>query len=217
VLLPAYQAVYVDIAKNASSSVKRVLADTLHLDLSAVHGNPHEVVFPRPAAPVHATVPAFPGLFSFAFVRNPWDRLVSCYRDKIAGEPRPFTGLAASGVAHCLARFDAFHAGMGFDAFVEAVCAIPDTEADEHFRSQHSFLVGAAGELVVDFVGRVERLDADFRRVARQIGLPYHDRLPRLQSGVEPVDYRTRYDASTRARVARRFEQDIDRFGYTFM
>jgi hypothetical protein len=34
---------------------------------------------------------------------------------------------------------------------------------------------------------------------------------------VEPVDYRTRYDASTRARVARRFEQDIDRFGYTFI
>lgn len=34
------------------------------------------------------------------YFRNPWDRLVSCYRDKIGGEVDDFTDFSASGVAH---------------------------------------------------------------------------------------------------------------------
>ena len=31
----------------------------------------------------------YPGFYRFAFVRNPWDRLVSCYRDKIKNGEGP--------------------------------------------------------------------------------------------------------------------------------
>jgi hypothetical protein len=48
---------------------------------------------------------------------------------------------------------------MSFDAFVDAVAAIPDSRADAHFRSQHTFLTTSVGRLPdlvtgIDFLGR---------------------------------------------------------------
>lgn len=86
VLLEAYNAVYIEVPKVACSSIKIALASLLGIDLDALGGNPHEVDFPAPRT--LAGPGLYAGLFTFAFVRNPWDRLVSCYRDKIMGEVR---------------------------------------------------------------------------------------------------------------------------------
>jgi hypothetical protein len=126
VLLRAHGAVYIEVPKVATSSIKITLASLLGIDLEPVGGNPHKVRFPAPASRQSGPT-LYPGLFSFAFVRNPWDRLVSCYRDKILGEVPEFTSFhPARGVAYCLARFDVFRAGMSFDEFVKAVAAVPD-------------------------------------------------------------------------------------------
>ena len=144
--LEAYSAVYVEVPKVACSSIKIALASILGIDLAAIGGNPHKVSFPEPPVPPGSML--FPGLFSFAFVRNPWDRLVSCYRDKVLGEVRDFMALdPARGLAYCLARFDVFRPDMSFDAFVRAVATITDEEADDHFRSQHTFVTNTAGRL----------------------------------------------------------------------
>ena len=214
--LKPYHAVYIDIAKVASSSLKAAFASVLGLDLDGVGGNPHEVEFPRPPEASRAGERLYPGLYTFAFVRNPWDRLLSCYRDKIQGEVEDFTLFSRSGVARCLARFDAFSAKMKFEEFVYAVSSIPDADADEHFRSQHTFLTNDRGEIAVDFVGRYETLEADFRYVAERIGLPEGINLPRLQANPRVVRYRDYYTATTRDIVATRFAQDIALFSYQF-
>ena len=216
IFLESYGAVYIDIAKVASSSLKATFAAVLGLDLDRVDGNPHEVEFPRPLESSGAGERLYPGLYTFSFVRNPWDRLVSCYRDKIEGEVKDFTQFSDSGIAHCLARFDVFSANMSFEAFVYAVASIPDAQADEHFRSQHNYLTNVGGDIAVDFVGRYENLEADFRYVAERIGLPPKISLPRMQANPRRVNYVDYYTAATRDIVATRFAQDIEFFAYWF-
>ena len=213
ILLEPYGAVYIDIAKVASSSVKATLASALAL--AGADGNPHEVEFARPPAADVISDRLYPGLFTFTFVRNPWDRLVSCYRDKIVGDVNGFTAFAASGVAHCLARFSEFSANMSFEDFVRAVASIPDDRADEHFRSQADYVINSRGMVAVDFIGRYETMGEDFAQVARRIGLPSDIRLPHLQAAPK-MDYEGFFNAETRSIAAARYSKDVALFGYEF-
>ncbi len=211
IFLQRHQAVYIDIAKVGSPSLKATLARLLELESHT--GNPHEVVFPRPPEQAVDDERLYPQHFTFAFVRDPWDRLVSCYRDKIRGEVSDFTGFAPSGVAYCLDRFDVFFANMPFDEFVRAVASIPDVDADEHFRSQADFVTNSRGVVAVDFVGRFEKLDQDFSTVARHIGLPTRDPLPRLQAA-PARGFASFYTEETAAIVHERYRRDAELFGY---
>ena len=138
------------------------------------------------------------------------------YRDKIGGAVKEFTEFSDSGIAYCLERFEAFFANMSFEEFVDAVVAIPDEEADEHFQSQNLYLTNSKGETAVDFVGRYENLEADFRYVSERIGLPSTIELPRLHVSRHSVNYVDYYTKETREIVAHRFREDIERFAYCF-
>jgi hypothetical protein len=108
--------------------------------------------------------------FKFAFVRNPWDRLVSCYASKIVV---PGTGLRMGNYGDV-----ALERGMPFRKFAEAVCQIPDGEANLHFRSQHVFVCedSPAKRVLADFVGRFENLEEDFSFVTKMLG--FNAKLP---------------------------------------
>ena len=216
ILLDPYNAVYVEVPKVACSSIKLAIAAVLGVDLARAGGDPHRADFPTASISEGPGGPLFPGRFAFAFVRNPWDRLVSCYRDKILGESPDFTNFTIRpGVADCLAGYEQFSANMSFDAFVEAVTGISDADADPHFRSQYTFLTNGAGDVAVDFIGRFERLREEFERVANRIGLPGIS-LPHVQAATGPVVYEDYYTPATREWVARRFRTDIELFDYRF-
>ncbi len=216
VLLERYAAAYIEVPKVACTSLKVAFARLLGIDLAGFGGDPHQATFPSPARSRDDHGPLFQGLFAFAFVRNPWDRLVSCYRDKIAGEVDGFTHFTIRpGVADCLARFDAFSGGMPFEEFVMAVASISDGQADPHFRSQYTFVTNGARELAIDFIGRYETLLVDLDRVRERIGLPEID-LPHLQAAPRRVDYPDYYTPHTRRVVAERFREDMELFRYEF-
>lgn len=215
ILLKAQAAVYVEVPKVACSSIKIALAGLSGIDLTTVAGDPHKVRFPT-ATPSQTGSALYPGFYSFAFVRNPWDRLVSCYRDKILGQASDFTLFDPTrGIAQCLTRFDIFQAGMPFDQFVDAVAGIPDDEADDHFRSQHTFVTNTLGDIGVDLVGRFERLASDFQRVCQTLGLPSLP-LPLTQAVRPHKNYMQYYTLRTRGIVASRFREDVRLFAYEF-
>jgi len=215
VYLKPFNAVYVEIPKVACTSLKVAIAQLLGIDLGGADGDPHQVDFPSIDYNTNPST-LFPGYFSFAFVRNPWDRLVSCYRDKVAGEVDGFTySTIRAGIADCLARFDAFTPDMAFNDFVDAVASIPDTEADEHFRSQYTFIINRDDAVAVNYLGRYETLPKDLRTIQQRTGMPAFT-LPHLQAAATQVAYSEYYNDRTRKIVAERYASDIDMFEYQF-
>jgi hypothetical protein len=153
---------------------------------------------------------AWNGYFKFAFVRNPWDRLVSWW--SMINGARP---LFEAGQP--LNRFQSFvlERARTFEEFLDR-CDEEVVDPDGRkwiYRNQIEYLTDEAGQLMVDFVGRFETLTQDFETVRQKLGvvqvLPTENR-----SG---HDHYTQYYSSAMAEnVGRRYERDIARFGYRF-
>lgn len=205
-VLERLRAILISVPKVAATSLKQVCADLLGLE-----GNVHlDVRFPT--VPKHEIRLKHQDYFVFTFVRNPWDRLLSCYLSKM--DP----SLANSecyrdGVEFNFWKYgDTFRGDMSFREFVEAVVAIPDPEADIHFASQHIHLTDHLGHLLVDFLGRFERLHNDFAEACHRLRVP----VPVLPHHNQTTHghYSDYYDIDMCESVAKRYQRDIELFGY---
>jgi chondroitin 4-sulfotransferase 11 len=131
-----YKFIYLPIAKVANTSLKEWILSVGAIglvdkeELICNHG---------PAVIRNFNKDDYCGYYKFAFVRNPWSRLVSCYSNKILKE-KTENRWFKEGVFVSLCHYGLFKAGMPFSDFVRAVCRISDKIADDHFKSQHCFL-----------------------------------------------------------------------------
>ena len=146
--------------------------------------------------------PAQRSHFKFAFVRDPFARLASCYMNLVKVKSRRVTTFNPY-------LWGALRLDLGFDVFARAVCQIPDALADRHFLSQSRQLF-PGGEPLVDFVGRFERLEEQFEPLRRRYGLAALRRM----NASPGYDYRKLYTEELVELVARRYAEDIERFGY---
>jgi hypothetical protein len=148
--------------------------------------------------------------FKFAFVRNPWDRLVSCYLSKVVQGGR---GMHIGEYGDVTLRKE-----MTFEEFAYAVCRIPDEVANTHFRSQYVTVCddGPKKTVLADFVGRLETLDEDFRFVAERIGLTANLSHTGSTRSKHSLSYRDFYDERLAQAVGERYHEDVGLFGYSF-
>lgn len=146
-----------------------------------------------PARAVKRCLPGavYDGLFKFAFVRNPWDRLVSRHAHLLRSTDRRRH--------HLVKQMKNFEDFIAWEIQRRAF--------------QFQYVLGNDGQSIVDFVGRYERLAEDFARVCARIGVKAE--LPHANIS-EHRDYRTYYTPETRELVARQFQRDIELFGYNF-
>ena len=147
----------------------------------------------------------FRSYFKFAFVRNPFDKATSQYE-------------YMKRTANTLRR----KIGMAKDApFAEYVRLIQHHD-HPHWAPQHRFLFSNDGELLVDFVGRFERFEADAQRVFDTVGLGARlgrwrfKRVPHSKDGGSRPHYREYYDNETREAVTAMYSRDFALFGYRF-
>ena len=197
IVLPELKLAYVPIAKVANRSMKAAIA--AHIGLP-YQGHPNR------AAWQYLPVAALPAedYFRFAFVRNPLDRLLSCYAQKIV-----LYGRRMKLPLEFWRYGNRFHRDMTFADFVETVAGIPDRLSDIHFRSQHTFLYHR-GQLMVDFIGRFERLAQDWDQLRQRYSLgplPHENRSPHD----EPEGT---YTPELATLAAQRYARDIELLGY---
>jgi hypothetical protein len=87
---------------------------------------------------------------------------------------------------------------------------------DTSIERQSDYLIDLQGRVVVDFIGRYERLEADFAEACRRIGIPPPALPHRRQSVDRARDFRGYYTAETAELVAHYFRRDIEILGYRF-
>ncbi len=207
------RAVYVPIPKVASSSVKHHFADVLYPDRAGTFsGKIHQSEIFEYRLKESVDFSEYKDYFKFSFVRNPWDRIVSCYVDKILN--RSERELFMKKRDTLFLEYPWYRPGMTFDEFVRGVSKTPDSIADEHFRSQTSFIVDSNFRPFVDFVGKYENIQNDFLRVCQSLQIPGISL--RHTNKTKKGHYSSYYSEETRDIVARRYEDDIRMFGYSF-
>jgi len=142
---------------------------------------------------------AWDACFSFALVRNPWDRFVSLYHY--------LRGLRAqAGFTEAQPRLAAlFERSTDFDSFARIYL--------QDHRDMTSMVTDYDGSLMVDYVGRYERLDEAFSTVTERTGIALD--VPHLNASAHRP-YREYYTAETRAIVADLYASDIARFEYEY-
>lgn len=229
IISPNNRFVYTYIPKVACSSLKMAMAPHFGVDVN-ISDSAKENVFNDLASfeAMHASnwpmVPKHMLLsdqtwdyLKFAIVRNPWDRLVSCYKNKIlsAGDTNDFY---ENGVHRALVKNygDLFYKEMTFDDFAQAVCDIPDEIAEDHFRSQHTF-VTHRDQLIVDHIGKLENIDEEWAYICANINID--NKLENInvssKSGTKRT-YKDYYSDELRDKVAQRYQKDIEMFGYDY-
>ncbi|MGB6167273.1 MAG: sulfotransferase family 2 domain-containing protein [Geitlerinemataceae cyanobacterium] len=136
---------------------------------------------------------------TFAWVRNPWDKVVShyCYRVKTNQ-----TNLAVNPIE--------------FPDWVKLSYGEKNPEyydKPKMFMPQSDWITDVSGEVLVDFVGRFENFERDFQKVCDR--LKYKAKLPHKKKS-ERGEYQSYYDRESRKIIEKWFCEDIDRFGYKF-
>jgi hypothetical protein len=144
----------------------------------------------------------FDDAFKFAFVRNPFDRLVSLfvYLKKISCEAVP--------------------ADMLFEQFCEVIgrgdippIGLYNYRGLNQCNPMSRWLTDKNGRLIADFVGHHEQLSEDFQEVCRRLGI--REKIPH-ENRTDHRPYRDYYTAKTRALIERAYQEDLDRFHYSF-
>ncbi|HTW82733.1 MAG TPA: sulfotransferase family 2 domain-containing protein [Candidatus Sulfotelmatobacter sp.] len=221
--------IFIHIPKTAGSSiVESLLTVRPNLDFMARNAWPRLFAHPRgaelfrqlrvfyplnpmalfpeqhyPARVLREMVPAevWSSYFKFTFVRNPWDFVVSSYfflKKTFSEDPR--VAMEAIDVAYIMASVDFTNFVRARKFMANSIGLLP------HVTDQ-------GGNLLVDFVGKVENIEADLAEICRRVGLniPLEHR-----NRSEHAQYREYYTDETRAIVAADFAPEIERFGYRF-
>jgi hypothetical protein len=134
----------------------------------------------------------FNSFFSFAIVRNPWDWQVSLYNYMLSLKTHH--------------QHEVVKELGNFEEYIKWRC-------ENEVRYQKDFIYSENNDLLVDYVGRFEDLNAEFNKICSHIGistsLPKHN-----VSNTKP--YQHFYNDETKELVRRAFEPDIKLLEYEF-
>lgn len=153
--------------------------------------------------------------FKFAFVRNPWDRMVSClHYASHFGFPEQEREKRSRYAPPEMIQLDGYKQLFGSPVTLEHDHRFYDR--DDLLRKSHranQVYLNILDE-PIDFIGRFENLRKDTAYIRQQIGVekPFKAHVQRSKRR----EYDRYYDERSREDLRELFQHDIDTFGYKF-
>jgi hypothetical protein len=147
----------------------------------------------------------FDEMYKFTFVRNPWNRLISAFNYLKSGGMH---SMDATWARNNLSEFS------DVNEFVERRLADQEIRNWIHFRDQSYFLLDPRnGKIGVDFVGRYENLQADFKRVCQHISV--NAELQKMNMTITgSARYKEILSTKSIKIIAKIYSRDLDILGY---
>lgn len=220
-----YKSLFIHIPKTGGQSIEHFFLDLHNLDWKTRENlllKYNKIKELGPERLAHMTAHEYHALgyisksdfkifFKFAFVRNPYSRLVSEY------------------------LYAPYSRNMTFKNFVKNGMPIKDNYSDEyrHVMPQYKYVSDHDGKLIVDFIGKFENFQNDFDKVCTILKIT-NSKLPHVNSSkkalglkanikkifFKPItyfeDYTQYYDNELKDIIAEVYSKDLDKFGYTF-
>lgn len=190
--------VFIHVYKTGGTSIRNFLSRSSTEEILSIHAT---------ARLVQKREDSWSTLFSFGFVRNPFDWLASLW---FQHKTHPPVELPAG------ARVPEFSFDDEYLMWLIASLDWPKTDDGfgRHWRLV-DFLCDHNHDPIVDFVGRYERLDEDFAHICKEIGIPVGP-LPVANVLKGDLDYRALYTSHSIELVERAFAADLKTFDYSF-
>ncbi len=208
-----HKCIFVEIPKTGSTSIRAIIGSPpkAHLNICQIKYNMEHYwthyggIHNRICESLYLLLPKskrieigkkkFNAYYKFGFVRNPWDRAVSLY---FRNEGMQMKNM------------------MTFDEFVEwikyssSTCRHPVPHVN-----QLDWLVNPHGDKLVDFIGKFDNLQDDWKFIAKRLGVS--SELPHKQKDpIRKKHYTEYYSKKTKDIIEDRFRIDIDYFEYKF-
>jgi hypothetical protein len=152
--------------------------------------------------------------FTFCFVRNPWDRLVSSFHYFLQyPRNKPHNPNSELTKKTC-ADFTEFCRFLRRTPVEDKI--IPDSRMHygAQMKPQCFWIRNENGEIDIDFIGRYERINEDFQELCRRAQVDPVQLCHINHSEHRP--YYEYYTKETREIVAEMYREDIEEFGYSF-
>jgi hypothetical protein len=179
--------IFVCIAKTASTSIRRRLGYKYDPPPEEYHMFLKDILDKNPDAKDY---------YKFAFVRNPYDRLYSTYINlKYDGHPW---------ATHLKQK----------ETFKEFIMDFQGSKYSEyiHLQPQVDYIT-CEGKVNLDFLGRFENLDEDFKKVEKHLGMTHKDLEKIRRSSIMPWNPKY-YDEEMKKIVRKIYKEDFERFDY---
>lgn len=194
---------YISVPKVASTTLHRFLKDRIknslvEWDLIGLKSQNKQIDFNN--------------YYSFAFVRNPWDRLYSCWKDKCFIDDKYLEN----------APFFKKHKNISFEKFVDVVGSQVKENpwCDPHIRPMNVLIEQNTGYLEINkinFIGKLESLESDVNDILNKLKIDQtFSNLVLNKSKEHKTTKSEAFTSSLVDRVSKIYEEDINSFNYSY-